>query len=773
MTRHVIDRRNFLKGATTGGACLTYIAGGNSLLAVSNGNVAAPKIDPFPGAAPERKPFDPLLDPACRRLPIPGGHPWQARWIWYPGQLASHLQAKGLQAAMRRCMSVGYPGTFRQPLSHVYLRVRAKLEKPQTLQWAGPLGRLRPIINGKEEDITSHTASLDAGSVEFFMAIDFAEGLPCLLLDGGPLSSGPQWEASLDRKQWVPVESEPILSDPRLRPDADREWTVEIPVDRMVKSLKVKSSGSAYQFEPGGDLFLDFRHDELGKLAFNASGTGKISLIVGESLEEVESLDRKYFEQEALPEINLTPGARQNSILLPERCARYVRIQNSDRCQLSEVCFQARVSPVEYQGRFECSDALLNDIWAAGAATLHACLHSFYLDGIRRDALSWHDGLMALEAGDLVFFDAAASRQTIVSQSLPSDPTVNDLGIVDAPLYALAAYENDYLARGDLEFSRRYSSRIHDTLRFFQSLQDERGFVSGRDAKPYGFFPDWSSNEDTGPDSHGTPAYAQMLLMRAFEIGAAFARRWKEGAPESNYRAVAEKMRKNIREIFWDEASGIYLNGFNQDGALDRRFTSYAQVNAILFDLVSPQEWDSLFARVLDNLAVRPAHWSIGQQWEFLAYAKAGRIDSLLNRLRSIWGDILKRGYTRFWEDIRPSDNPLRQFALYGFPFGNSLCHGWAGAAPLLALMRGVLGIWPKQGGYAECEIRPRLDSLKWVKGSVPTPTGKITLELVQQKGGTLTLPAGVFAQLSGYLDQEGKNSLLGPGTFTLRPLES
>jgi hypothetical protein len=87
--------------------------------------------------------------------------------------------------------------------------------------------------------------------------------------------------------------------------------------------------------------------------------------------------------------------------------------------------------------------------------------------------------------------------------------------------------------------------------------------------------------------------------------------------------------------------------------------------------------------------------------------------------------------------------------------------------------MRGVLGIWPKQGGYAECEIRPRLASLKWVKGSVPTPTGKITLELVQQKGGALTLPSRVIAQLSGYEDLEGKKILHGPGTFTLRPKES
>ncbi len=66
MNGHVINRRDFLKASTVGGTCLTCIAGGNSLLGGSNEKATAPKIDPFPGGDPQRKPFDPLLDPACR-----------------------------------------------------------------------------------------------------------------------------------------------------------------------------------------------------------------------------------------------------------------------------------------------------------------------------------------------------------------------------------------------------------------------------------------------------------------------------------------------------------------------------------------------------------------------------------------------------------------------------------------------------------------------------------------------------------------------------------
>jgi hypothetical protein len=761
-----LSRRDFVKCSATSLGFLS-LAGNQAGVPANQGEAQVSPNERRTVRKGANKSFDPLLDPSCRRIPSPPGNTWQAQWIWYPGQLASHLQAKGLRAAMRRCTSVGYPGSFRQPLSHVYLQTHAVVEQNQTLRWTGPLGRIRLIINGREIDITTRSDTVEPGLVDLLASIDFADSLPCLLLEGGPLSTNLQWQASLDRRQWVAVESEPMLHDPNVLPDGDRELVVEIFPDKTVKASKVVVKQSSYRFAPGGELILDFRHDELGKIAFEAQGSGKLSFIVGESLPEVNSSDPEYFEQWGLPDVEL--ASQMKPVLLPERCVRFVRISSNDVCQLQKVCFLARVSPVEYKGHFECSDPQLNDIWAAGAATLHACMHDFYLDGIRRDALSWHDGLIGLEAGDLVFADACTARQTIISQSLPPRPTVQDLGIADAPLCALTAFENDYLVRGDLEFSRCYQDRIHETFQFFMSLQDVHGFVNGRDAQPYGFFPDWSATAASGPDPHGTPSYAQMLLMRAFEIGAAFANRWGDPPKAALYGGIANNLRQNIRQFFWSAEKSAYINGFDPHGVFDSRLTPFAQTNAILFDLATPQEWGAMFKGVLDDPSRYARNWSISQQWEFLAYAKAGRIEALEERLKSIWGKILKQGYTRFWEDIRPQDSALEQLALYRKPFANSLCHGWAGAAPILALVRGILGIWSREAGYAECDVRPRLGDLEWVRGTVPAPVGSIELELERKKGGQITLPAKVSVKLTGYTDEAGKSVLKGPGTFSLK----
>jgi alpha-L-rhamnosidase len=157
----------------------------------------------------------------------------------------------------------------------------------------------------------------------------------------------------------------------------------------------------------------------------------------------------------------------------------------------------------------------------------------------------------------------------------------------------------------------------------------------------------------------------------------------------------------------------------------------------------------------------------VSQPLEFLAYAKAGHVVELLARLRSVWGGLLDLGYTRFPEDIRPRDTSEQQLPFYDRPFGNSLCHAWAGAAPVLGLVRGVLGIWPIGGGYRNCRIAPNLGGLEWVRGSVPVPSGDIKLE-IDSHGARVTLPPQVVADLSGYVTSDGRNRLSGPGTFQL-----
>src|SRR5580765_4071140 len=420
---------------------------------------------------------------------------WKAQWIWYPGQLAAYRHSRRIRLAMTRCAYVGYPANFRQPVTETYFRKSGTATREISLRWAGPVARIRTMFGGRGGDVTSREGALRAQESGIEVQIDFAQSLPCLLLEGEEFSTGPLWQASLDGEHWVPAETG-AGGDPLRPPDGEREIVVTLPVVRTIDPDG--PARDSYTVEPGQDLLLDFQETELGSLRFEARGQGDLTIQVGESVPEVRDPDPKSFEQYPLPPIRLSD--RASSISVSQRALRFARVSASGRAELRNVRFDASLWPAEEIGRFECSDAALNLIWKTAVATLRSNMHDFYLDGIRRDGLLWHDGPLCLDAYERVFFDADLSRQTLIAETLPEHPSVRDTGIIDSPMYDVIGFEREFLVRGDASFSRMFRDRIEDILRFYASLQDNRGFINAANVQPYGFFPDWSATQQTGPD---------------------------------------------------------------------------------------------------------------------------------------------------------------------------------------------------------------------------------------------------------------------------------
>jgi hypothetical protein len=109
---------------------------------------------------------------------------------------------------------------------------------------------------------------------------------------------------------------------------------------------------------------------------------------------------------------------------------------------------------------------------------------------------------------------------------------------------------------------------------------------------------------------------------------------------------------------------------------------------------------------------------------------------------------MLREGATTFWEKYVPTESGTQHLAMYGRPYGKSLCHAW-GASPVYLLGRYFLGVSPTKPGYAEYEVRPLLGDLEWMRGAVPTPFGFIHVEMsrtcvtVTSDGGKGTLIVG------------------------------
>jgi alpha-L-rhamnosidase len=465
----------------------------------------------------------------CAPVPRPQAERWTAVWIWAKGQRAAHLMAQTLASMKAICRDVGYPGSFRQPAGEAWFRCTADMSEKTLMRWACGAGRSRVRVNGRELDLTITSIEVPTGSVRVEVHSDFALGLPCFMLEGGTLSTGPSWEASLDGRTWEPAECEAAFDSPQVRPDDRLEGIISIPVRRVEGACAQGFADKRGQVLTCRDssASVDFFHEEIGNLCFTAVGAGRVSVRAGETRAEAECPDPAVLEQYALPVVDACPAG--TAVRLPERALRWAHFSVEGACELRDLRFEAKVWTAPALGWFECSDPLLNDIWDASVATLRACTHAFFLDGIKRDRLLWaNDALGDIEAADRVFFDLDPVRASIIGQTLPPAPVAADLGCTDYPVYTVLGVAHDYLVRGDRAFCMRYRDRVDDILGVYASMLGDNGLVAAPDRGGWGFLADWAMI-NRGPGKHGTPAYAQMLVMRCFEIGAELARMAADG----------------------------------------------------------------------------------------------------------------------------------------------------------------------------------------------------------------------------------------------------
>lgn len=69
-----------------------------------------------------------------------------------------------------------------------------------------------------------------------------------------------------------------------------------------------------------------------------------------------------------------------------------------------------------------------------------------------------------------------------------------------------------------------------------------------------------------------------------------------------------------------------------------------------------------------------------------------GKLQEVLDKIRSYWGGMLDLGAVTFWEEYDPSVPKEEQYDMYGDHFGKSLCHAWA-ASPIYFLAKYFAGL--------------------------------------------------------------------------------
>lgn len=692
----------------------------------------------FLPAASQQKVYNPLYDSSCRSVEQDKGERWSSSYMWYPGQLSAFLQDRMRKESKERCVNVGYPGHFNQARPVAYFSKNIGLRKPVSISWAAT-GSVAFTVDGEKMDASASSCQLQPGRHRLLFEVTSNDHVPAIIVSGDNIGDSHGWTVSLDGEEWNIPETDPRYNNPSSFPDARQESVVVIQPKDYICLRGAARDGGRLSMSENGRVIVDFFHLEVGQVRLKVIGNGCLRFTVGETPEEALNTNVKFFEQVPLDSVMLT--GRDQEIVLPERALRYLAIIADEPCVISSVEFYAELWPVDLQMRFESDNQKLNDLWNAGVATLHASMHNFYLDGIKRDYLPWSmDAVISMLGGDYVFADRQMSRNCLSVALMPPSPQKSDWGIVDYPLHALIGLKHEYLRYGDLTTSMMFRKRIEQQLALYESVQDQNGFISA-DRNTSGFVPGWSNKQ--GPESRGIPAYAQMMLYENFRIGAYFARLWKDNALARHYESKAKQLGESIMVHFWDDERKAFINGYRSNSEKDARISHHAQYWGILTGLFPEEYYDNLFENILPSIPYYKEYVSYEKGYEFLAYSKAGRVKEMLEFLDEVWGDWLRQGNSRFPENFSIGAPLSDQLVFYGRPFGLSLCHGANGVPPIVAVLHGVLGFSQSDTSPNEYSLSPQLIDMEWARGRIPVKEGFISYEFRREGSSSIDIPDG------------------------------
>ena len=400
---------------------------------------------------------------------------------------------------------------------------------------------------------------------------------------------------------------------------------------------------------------------------------------------------------------------------------RYVNIEMGPGVGVDSVSMFYEYLPVKQRGSFKCSDEQVNKIYEVSKYTLQLNTREFFIDGIKRDRWIWSgDAYQSYLMNYYLFFDEASVRRTLLALR-GKDPVSSHINtIMDYTFYWFLGIYDYYTYTGDKAFLQQLYPRMQSLMEYCLGRRNKDGLMEGLSGD--WVFIDWAD----GLSKKGEVSFEQMLLCRSLETMALCAGIANDGAGAAKYQQLGADLRKKLFSIYWNDAKQALVHS-RVNGMPADHVTRYANMFGIFFNYFTPQQAEGVKTHVLLNKEVPKITTPYMRFYELEALCAMGEQSYVLKEMKDYWGGMLSLGATSFWEEYNPAKKGVEHYAMYGRPFGKSLCHAW-GASPLYLLGRYYLGVQPTSPGYKTYTITPVLGGLQWMEGDVPVPGGAVKL---------------------------------------------
>ena len=623
----------------------------------------------------------------------------EAKWIWYPGDFEAWLHT--VVGGRRQERGQPYPPFWRIDSHYGVVIFEKKYNHPvkEKIQIHAD-GRYQIRLDGEIiYNFDPLNFDLPAGNHTMTVMIENFKCVPSLLITGKKFFTDEEWEVTNQNGKFYKAASGGF-SDPQLTPSTFH--------------LSLKPVSSKVIEKKQNSILVDFGKETFGKVIIeNIRGKGKLKLYYGETRQE--ALAETLAETFDYIDINSLIASNDTT---DTRAFRFIYAVWDQSVSAEKISALYEFLPVEFKGNFECSDSLLNRIYKTSLYTLHLNTREFHLDGIKRDRWIWSgDAYQSYLMNFYTFFDEDVNKRTI-NALIGHEPIERHINtILDYSFYWLLGIYENYFYTGDSSFIRQIWPRMKSLTEFSLGRTNRNGFVEGLPGD--WVFIDWAPIEKSGEVS-----FEQLLLSRSLEVMAKCASIVSDTASIKKYGELSAVLKQKINDTFWSNERNAFLHT-RINGELSQKVTRYTNMFAILFNYVDEDKKQLIKKNVILNDTILKITTPYMKFYELAALCEINEKEKVLQFVRDYWGGMIKLGATTIWEAYDPSQKGDEHYAMYGRPFGKSLCHAW-GANPVYLFGKYLLGVKPLSPGYKSYLVEPSLAGLQWIKGRVPTPGGII-----------------------------------------------
>lgn len=622
-------------------------------------------------------------------------------WLWYPGDF--EIRQGMMQNFTREERGMGWPAYWylEDCYHNVFFQRKYQLTRATAFQvQASGVGHVK-VDNQKYPFETPITCPPGDHQIEIY--VGNPNGLPSIYVTGELIYSDPSWQVSNF------LQTTQVGYDERYTQaiqDPNQLYYAKRPI--LPQNISAVAGGTLYDFGQAVNGSL--------RVTWQGEQRAEITLCYGES--ETETLDTKdcYYQQRGV-----TPATP-----IRKRAFRYVFIPQVQPDQVALVA-EHEYYPRPRRAKWQSNDKQINQIWQVAQTTFDLCSDWFFIDGIKRDRWIWAgDAYQANFINQYSNFDEGVDRRTILALRGHDEVKQHLNTIVDYSIWWVISVYNHYQMTGDRQFLAKVYPKMKAMVDYLRQQTDEHGFLYGRDHD--WIFVDWSEI-----DKEGITAAEQLLLVAGYRALVSCGEVLAQDVEE--YQEASKQLLAATLHYFWDDELGCFIDSYRSG---KRHVSRHPNILAVLFDLVTPERQQSILNKVLLNEQITQITTPYFKFFEQDALCKLGQQNQVLLQIRNYWGGMLALGATTFWEEYDPQKEGAAHYAMYGDPYGKSLCHAW-GASPIYLLGRYFIGLRPLTPGYQTFEVAPVLTAFENLDCTLPLKDGEL---VIHKKGSQLQVQA-------------------------------